>query len=99
MNIDRKIVMMLGRTRGHHECGPYKLVPPVSREGRYESCPYKTGKTQMGQGRSDTSKLRIFNRSRWQKTSRYAVSGLVVIMISSILTAYGLIFSNGNYGS
>ena len=53
----------------------------------------------MAQGRSDTSKLRIFNRARWHKTSRYTVSGLVVIVIGGLLTAYGLIFSNGNYGS
>src|ERR1041384_3829515 len=48
---------------------------------------------------SRSRRLRAFDRARWLKTSRFTVSGLVVIAIGGILIAYGMLYSNGNYSS
>ena len=54
----------------------------------------------MGQEKvSRSRRLRAFDRARWLKTSRFTVSGLVIIAIGGILFAYGMTFSNGNYSS
>src|SRR5437016_4599476 len=53
----------------------------------------------MAEEKIDTQRLRIFDRARWSKTSRYAVSGLVFIVIGGILVAYGLLFNQGSYNS
>jgi hypothetical protein len=53
----------------------------------------------MAEDRARANRLKIFDRARWLKTSRFTVSGLVVIVIGGILVAFGMLYSNGNSSS
>jgi len=41
--------------------------------------------------RSKTGRLQVFNRALWMKTSRYAVSGLVVIIAGLVVVILGIV--------
>jgi fatty acid desaturase len=45
--------------------------------------------------RTRTGRLRAFNRARWMKTSRYAVSGLVLIIAGLVVLILGILLYTG----